>query len=73
MVMFVLVVVIQIAVVGVVESRGKMNATPVALVITNQIKTSNGEVHRTVFEMAALVLAEVVVLAGMNHLKSHYH
>lgn len=65
--MFALDVVIQTVVDGAAENPGKMNVTPVVLVITNQIRTiSNGEGHQTVSETVDSVPAEEVVLAGKS-------
>lgn len=64
--MFVLDVVALIVVGGVAESLGKMTATLLVLVTTNQARTtSRGEEDQlTVSEMVDSALAEVVVLEG---------
>lgn len=64
--MFVLDVVALIVVGGVAESLGKMTATLLVLVTTNQARTtSRGEEDQlTVSEMVDSALAEAVVLEG---------
>lgn len=71
---FVVAVVAQTAVAGVAENRGKMTATPVALAITNPIRTTNrGEDHRTVSATVDLAPAEAVALEGKSLRFSYAH